>query len=124
MPNNMRDPVDLLQWAERERLPLRPAQPVELPTIHYTELPEDSSGGVLAAEWNFYRREVARLLADGHEGRWVLIKAEDIVGIWDTEGEADQVRVRRFPGQPVLLKQICEREPVLRGGGYQYGWHR
>ena len=42
--------------------------------IHWTELPEDTSGGPLATESNVYRREIGRLLAEGHEGRWVFIR--------------------------------------------------
>src|SRR4051812_337473 len=73
--------------------PLPP--PAEPPTIHYTELPEGRPDSPLYQEWNFYRREVGRLLAEGHEGRWALIKGEGIVGIWDTEAEARAVAVGR-----------------------------
>jgi hypothetical protein len=90
----------------------------EPPTIHFTQLPEDTTGGRTATEWNYYRREVARLLAEGHEGKWVLIKGEEIVGIWDTQGEADQIRLQRFLMQDVLLQQIRTHEPVLRGPTY------
>jgi hypothetical protein len=106
--------------AERSRG--QPLPQPERPTVHYTELPEDASGGPIADEWNFYRREVGRLLAEGHEGRWVLIKGEKIIGIWDTEEEADQVRLQSFLMQPVLLKQVAVREPILRGGGYDRPW--
>jgi hypothetical protein len=69
------DPVERLYQEERERVRNEPPPPTpQTPTIHYTELPEDTSEGPIAREWNFYRREVGRLLAEGHEGRWVLIK--------------------------------------------------
>ena len=119
------DLIERLQQAERLRLcqnPPRPLPPRERPTIHWTDLPEDASGGPLATEWNVYRKQVGRLLAEGHEGRWVLIKGEEIIGIWDTENEADQVRLQRFLMQPVLFQQIREREPILRGGGYHRPW--
>jgi len=45
----------------------------------------------------------------------VLIKGEEIVGIWDTQKEADQVRAQRFLKQDVLIQQVLSREPVLRG---------
>jgi hypothetical protein len=70
----------------------------------------------LTTEWNFYRRIIGRLLAEGHEGKWLLIKNEEIVGIWDTEAEANTVRLERFLMQPVLMKQILSQEPVLRIG--------
>jgi hypothetical protein len=105
---------------ERERVLAEPPPPPrraeEPPTIHYSELPEDTSGGRLSVEWNAYHRyhrEVGRLLAEGNEGRWVLIKGEEIVGIWDTEAEAERVRLERFLMQDVFMKKICTRERVL-----------
>ena len=90
----------------------------EPPTIHFTQLPGDSSGGRGATEWNYYLREVGRLLAEGHEGRCVLIKGEELVGIWDTEAEANRIRLESFLMQDVLIHQIRTHEPVLRGPSY------
>jgi hypothetical protein len=84
-------------------------------TIDYSELPEDTSDNPIARDWNCYRREVGRLLADGHEGKWVLIKGEEVVGIWATREEAKKVAVERFLMQPVLIRQVLRREPILRG---------
>ena len=39
---------------------------VERRTVHHTQLPEARPGDVLSQEWNTYRREAARLLAQGH----------------------------------------------------------
>jgi hypothetical protein len=86
----------------------------DLPTIHYTELPEASADSPLQREWNTYRREAARLLAQGHAGRHVLIKGEDIIGLWDTRVEAICAGYERFLGQAFLVHQVQEREPVLR----------
>jgi hypothetical protein len=119
-----REFIDQLVRAERERVlaePPVPRAPVEPQTVHFSELPEAAPGRG-ATEWNFYRRAVGRLLAEGHEGRWVLIKGEEIIGTWDTEDEANRVRVERFLTQDVLMKQICTRERVLRGGGYFRRW--
>ena len=88
--------------------------PVETPTIHYTELPEAKPDSPLYREWEFYRREVARLLAEGNAGRHVLIKDVQIIGIWDTHDEAAEAGYQRFPGQPFLVHPIQERERVLR----------
>jgi hypothetical protein len=123
MTEDARELVRLLQQQEREvvRTSHPPGHP-EPPSIHYTQLDEPIPGSPIAAEWDLYRREVGRLLAQGHEGRWVLIKGGTIVGIWDTEQEADQARLRGFLMQPVLLKQILTWEPVLRGGGYDRRW--
>jgi hypothetical protein len=118
------DAVQWLQQQERERLvrnppPFKP--PPQQPTIHWSELAEAPSGSRIATEWNFYRNQVGRLLNEKQEGRWLLIKGEQIIGIWDTEQEAEDVRRQRFPMQDVLMKQICEREPILRIG-YHRAW--
>lgn len=59
--------------------------------IPYTELPEMNDGGPLCEEWNTYRREVARLLTESHEGTFVLIKGDQIVSLHDSSG-ADRGR--------------------------------
>jgi hypothetical protein len=92
----------------RERNP--PPPPPEPPTIHYTELPPAKPGEVHAEEWETYRREVGRLLAEGNEGRYILIKGGQIIGIWDTQKEAFEAADQRFPRQPYLVRRIQERE--------------
>jgi hypothetical protein len=115
---NEEDLQRIEQWnrqaSERARQ-VPPPPRCQQQTIHYTELPATASDDRIAGEWSCYRREIGRLLAEGHEGRWVLIKGEEIVGIWDTEAEANQVRVQRLLMQDVLIHQILTREPVLRG---------
>lgn len=121
-----RELSDRLLRAERESLlanPLAAPRPGERPAIHFSELPEPAPGSPLTTEWNFYRREVGRLLAEGHEGHWVLIKGAEIVGIWEAEEDANRVRIERFSTQPVLMHCVRTHEPVLRGGGYDRRWH-
>jgi hypothetical protein len=119
----MNDPAEdlVLRWQREEvegirASPPAPARPPERPTIHYTHLPDAPPDSPITPEWNFYRRIIGRLLAEGHEGKWLLINKEEIVGIWDTQAEADTVRLERFSMQPVLLKQILAQEPILRIG--------
>lgn len=88
--------------------------PIEPPTIHYTELPEAKPDSPLYREWEVYRREAARLLAEGNAGRHVLIKGAQIIGVWDTHDEAAAAGYQRFLGQPFLVHQIQKRERVLR----------
>ena len=66
------------------------------PHLHYTELPEPGPNSGLAVEWNTYRREVGRLLAEGHEGKYLLIKGEEVLGIFPTKEAADEEGRRRF----------------------------
>lgn len=88
---------------------------VEQPSIHHTELPEPQPGSPLVREWNTYRREVGRLLAEGQQGRWVLIRGERIIGTWDSEAEAEAAGLQQFQRQPFLIHRIEEYEPLLRG---------
>ncbi|HEV3261049.1 MAG TPA: hypothetical protein VG013_29630 [Gemmataceae bacterium] len=94
---------------------VQPVPPEEPPTIPYTELPAAQPDSQLYREWNFYRHQVQRLLAEGQESRFVLIKGEDIIGIWDTEEEAETVAHQKCLMQPCLIHQVRSREPLLRG---------
>jgi hypothetical protein len=107
----------LVESAHQEAVEHARGQPLpvsEPASLHYTELPAASSGSPLRQEWEIYRREAGRLLAEGHEGRHVLIKGEQIIGLWDTHAEALAAGYERFPGQPFLVHQVREREPLLR----------
>jgi hypothetical protein len=115
MDDNGRGLVEAAHREARERACGQPLPPAERPTIHHTALPEARPGDALYREWNTYRREVGRLLAEGHEGKFVLIKGEEIVGIWDSLGEANDVALRRYLLQPVLIHQVLVWEPLLRG---------
>jgi hypothetical protein len=77
-----------------------------LKTIHYSELPDTEPGSKIAQEWDTYRREVGRLLAEGNEGRWVLIKGDQIVGLYETRDEASVAGAQRFLLQPHLIQQV------------------
>jgi hypothetical protein len=92
----------------------QPAPPPEPTTVAHTELPEAKPGSPLYHEWNTCRREVGRLLAEGHEGRFVLIKGEVILGIWETRAEAKAVALQKYLMQPCLIQQVRSREPLLR----------
>jgi hypothetical protein len=83
--------------------------------LDHTELPLAQPGDPFHQEWNYYRTQVARLLDAGQEYRWVLIKAEQIVGVYDTREAAKEVALQRYLLQPVLIHQIRSREPLLRG---------
>lgn len=98
-------------WERYRQQP--PPPPKERPTIHYTELPPAKPGEEFAEEWETYRREVGRLLAEGNEGRYILIKGSQIIGIWDTQKEAFAVADQRLPLQSFFVHQIRERERLL-----------
>jgi hypothetical protein len=90
----------------------KPAKACSSWTIHYTELPASVPGSALEKEWKRYRRELPEWLAAGLEGKWVLIKGEEIVGTFPTREAAREEAVRRWPTEPSLTHQINEWEPI------------
>jgi hypothetical protein len=115
MSEDGRDVASRLQQAEREELREHPRPPRRsVRTVHYTELTPVRPGDRCEVEWEVYRREVGRLLAEGHAGKWLIIKGEDILGLWGTLEEAQQAE--RSQQDRVFLKQVLEREPIHRIG--------
>lgn len=88
--------------------------------VHYTELREAQPGEPLADERNTYRREVGRLLAEGQEGKFALIKGTNIVGLFDTCEAARGVGLKQWLLQPFLVQQILTEEPYLRMRGLNF----
>lgn len=82
--------------------------------FHYTQLLPVPSDSPIAVECQTYRNEIVRLLAEGHEGKHVLIKGDKIIGIWNTDAEAYGEGLKRYLGQPFVVHQIRTWEPVLR----------
>jgi hypothetical protein len=82
-------------------------------TIHYTQLAPMRPGSQLMAEWETYRREVDRLLAEGHEGKTVLIQGDTIIGLFDTRDAASEEGLRRFGTNSHLIHRVQTWEPVL-----------
>ena len=52
----------------------------EKPIFEEPEIPEVQPG---AEEFNLFKREVGRLIAGGHKGRFALLKGNAIRGVWD-----------------------------------------
>lgn len=65
----------------------------------------------LEREAETYRREVGRLLAEGHAGRHVLIKGDEVVSIWDTQRDALQAGRDRFGLDDIAVVKIDPRDP-------------
>jgi hypothetical protein len=81
-------------------------------TIHHSQLQPMGPHSQIAQEWETYRREVGRLLAEGRAGCFVLIKGDEIVDCFDTEEEAIAAGYRRFTRPPFLVQQVREYEPL------------
>ena len=58
-----------------------------------------------------YLRELPRLLAEGHAWRHALVKGDDVLSLWDTQGDAIQAGRERFGLDPIFVKTIDPRDP-------------
>ena len=59
-----------------------------------------------------YRRELSRLL-QRDAGRFVLIKGEQVLGIWDSWSDACEAGREKFGLEPIFVKKIDARDPEL-----------
>jgi hypothetical protein len=64
----------------------------------------------IRAEIATYRRELPRLLAEGHAGRFVLIKGDEVAGDWDNSDDAYQASCPRFGAGPFLAQPVDPRD--------------
>lgn len=97
------------------QLPLQPPDPA---TVHYTELPMFPSDNMFFHEWQTYRREVGNLIADGLEGKWVVIKDSSIQGVFAGWKLGYLFGLERNKQQTFLLHQILADEPIHRLNEY------
>ena len=58
-----------------------------------------------------YRRELPRLLAEGYAGEYALIKGDEVLSVWETQGDAIQAGSERFGLEPIFVKKIDPRDP-------------
>jgi hypothetical protein len=65
-------------------------------------------------EWAAYQRELPGLLAAGHEGKYVLIRGDDLEGVFDTQEDALNAGYDKFGLTPFFVHQIWAVEPVYR----------
>jgi hypothetical protein len=91
---------------------------IRRPTVHHSQLPAARAGDPLAKEWDTYRREVAHMLAEGFEGKFALVKGEQVVAIHASWDAAREDGLRRFFPEAFLVQQICVEQPILRIRGY------
>ena len=64
----------------------------------------------LDREVKTYNAKLPELL--GSLGKFVLIKGDEIVGIYDTYGDALKIGYERFKLEPFMVKQIAPAEQV------------
>ncbi len=78
-------------------------------TIHVTESGRQALK-LYEQEIATYLRELPRLLAEGHAGRHALVKGNEVLSVWDTQGDAIQAGCERFGIEPIFVKTIDPRD--------------
>ncbi|MBA4062146.1 MAG: hypothetical protein C0501_00240 [Isosphaera sp.] len=63
----------------------------------------------LATEIHAYFRELPRLLAEGEDGRFVVVKGDELFGVWDTQLDAIQHGQSKFEDGRFLAQEIDPR---------------
>jgi hypothetical protein len=58
-----------------------------------------------------YRRELPRLLEEGHAWQHALVKGDEILSIWDSQSDAIEAGRQRFGLDPIFVKRIDPRDP-------------
>jgi hypothetical protein len=58
-----------------------------------------------------YLRELPRLLEQGQAWRHALIKGDEVLGIWEAQGDAIQAGCEQFGLDPIFVKCIDPRDP-------------
>jgi len=65
---------------------------------------------MLSKEIETYEKNKLKLLAESR-GKFVLIKGEKIINVFDTYQDAIKVGIDKFGNSPFLVKQILDIEP-------------
>jgi len=86
------------------------------PDEQQIDLPPAEPGSPYAEEWETYRNEVGRLLAEGCKDRFALIKRGQPITVWDSLRDAGQAARLLYGSEPCLIQQIGPRLRPLRAG--------
>src|SRR5260221_11942974 len=60
----------------------------------------------LLRELRTFLRELPRLVVEEEEGRYALVKGDEVISVWDTYRDAAQVGQEKFGSEPFLIHQI------------------
>ena len=58
-----------------------------------------------------YLRALPHLIEEGRVGHHALVKGDEVVSVWETEGDAIQAGRDRFGLEPIFVKTIDPRDP-------------
>lgn len=73
---------------------------------------EADEGGLLAEEISYYEANKDNFIRD-HLNRYLLIKGQELIASYETEGAAIGEGVRRFGTEPFLVRLSGEDTPVF-----------
>ena len=63
----------------------------------------------LRTELGAYYRELPRLLKEGGNGKYAVVKGDSMHGVWDTTHDAYQFALDKFGDERVLIQKIDDR---------------
>jgi hypothetical protein len=67
---------------------------------------------LLDAALKTFERRLPELLAEQHEGKFVLIHEDEVADFFDTYADAIQAGYDRFELKPFLVKRVAAKEQV------------
>ena len=67
----------------------------------------------LDRELETFRRELPRLLEEGHEGKFALIHGDRVDSLWPDEDAGYEAGCERFGLEPFLVQQVLRDEPPV-----------
>ena len=76
-----------------------------------TECRETTGLEALRDELSFFESMKAQWLT-AHEGKFVLIKGQELMGVFESQEQAYSVGLERLGNIPFLIKQVVKEEPV------------
>jgi len=79
-----------------------------------------TSGEILAEERGFYQENRAALLQQ-HQGKFVLIKGRQLLGVFDSPEVAYGEGLKLLGNVPMLVIQVLPEQPVARFPALQLG---
>src|SRR5580700_8058454 len=100
------DPELARQLEDLEREHLRKLLAPEPSPRQLPDLPDAEPGSPIAEEWALFRREVPRLLSEGLQGKYALVKAGKPITVWDTLHDAVQAGEILYGPQPSLVQEV------------------
>lgn len=66
----------------------------------------------LATELAYFDRHRAEWVQQGHEGEWVVVRGNELLGFFPTLEEAYKAGVKKFGPGDILVKEVTVQERV------------